>query len=196
MTTKKSKLGFTLLETVVSLGVITSAVVGPVYLITRGIYSASFSKNRLVATNLAQEGIEAVRTVRENNILCNFLNSGTPVWSWITSSQGSGTMLGTQLTSDTSQTDTIICNGNQLKNPQIRNNIGCGTAIKINSSGQYGYNATADTIFKRCVDITQPSSGEGLIPAEDILDIISTVTWTERNQDKSAVIQERLYNWR
>src|SRR3989344_8747359 len=66
-----SKRGFTLLETVVALGLIFSAMVGPVTLATRGIFFAKFSKNKLVAANLAQEGIELIRKMRDDNALSN-----------------------------------------------------------------------------------------------------------------------------
>ena len=61
--------GFTLIETIIALAVITSAVVGPFGLATRGILNSSFAKNKIIAANLSQEGIELVRKIRENNIL-------------------------------------------------------------------------------------------------------------------------------
>src|SRR3989344_3040419 len=67
------KKGFTLLETIVALAVITAAVVGPVVLITSGLISFGFAKNKLIALNLAQEGLELVRAIRENNVLCEAL---------------------------------------------------------------------------------------------------------------------------
>src|SRR3989344_1181853 len=49
--------GFTLIETIVALAVITSAIVGPFTLATKGILHVSFAKNKLVAANLSQEGV-------------------------------------------------------------------------------------------------------------------------------------------
>src|SRR3989344_4359334 len=73
--------GFTLLETIVALAVITAVVVGPVVLITSGLISFGFAKNKLIALNLAQEGLELIRAVRENNILCDEIEGGNN-WDW------------------------------------------------------------------------------------------------------------------
>ena len=189
------KRGFTLIETIVALSLITAAVVGPVFLITKGLYSASFSKNRLIASNLAQEGIESARAVRENNMICGFLNSD-PNFDWLRGSDGSGRMAGSGLTVDTTQFYIITCNGQIITNPQIRSDIGCSNILKMDTSGHYGYIGTNSTVFTRCLDVTPASSDDGIIPKADIADITSTVNWNERGQNNTFVVKERLYNWK
>lgn len=189
----KFKKGFTLLETVVALSVITAAVVGPVYLITKGLFSSSFSRNKLIANNLAQEGLEAVRAVRENNVLCAFLKEDVS-WNWLQDSDGAGSLTGTNLKVDVNQTDTITCAGKSLPNPRFSAN--CNEPLKLNASDQYGYAAGTDTIFQRCVDVVQPGSSEGAIPASDIADLTVTISWSERGLNKNTVVKERIYNWK
>ena len=187
------KKGFTLLETVVALAVITAAVVGPVHLITKGLFSASFSRNKLIANNLAQEGLEATRTVRENNVICAFLKEDSS-WSWLKGSGGTGSLTGSNLKADITQIDTVSCAGKNLQNPRFLAN--CNEFLKTNAAGQYGYAAGTDTIFQRCLDITQPGSGEGAIPASDIADMAVTITWSERGLNKNTTVRERIYNWK
>src|SRR3989344_5121402 len=59
--------GFTLLETVVALGVLVTGIASVFSLSLQAIANASVSKNKLVAINLAQEGIELVRQIRDTN---------------------------------------------------------------------------------------------------------------------------------
>lgn len=61
--------GFTLLETIVAIGVITTGFVSALALITNSYFYISNIQNRLVAANLAAEGIELVRNIRDNNWL-------------------------------------------------------------------------------------------------------------------------------
>lgn len=186
------------METIVALAVITAAVVGPVYLITRGLLSSSYSKNKLIASNLAQESIESFRAVRENNIICNFLiaDPNNP-WDWLVDSTGvggAGSLLGTGRAVDTTKTDSITCNGKTLQNPQIRS--GCDAYLTQDNNGHYGYGGANTTIFKRCVDLSHPAADEGPISKNDVVDATSTVTWNERNQNQSVIVRERFYNWR
>ncbi len=186
------------METVIALAVITAAVVGPVYLITRGLFSSALSKNKLIASNLAQEGIETVRAVRENNIICNFLIADplTP-WNWLTDSSGSGSLAGSGRIVDATLTDSITCNGKTLSNPRVRNTADCAsTPLKLDATGRYNYASGSNTVFKRCVDITQPGNDEGPIPHADIAVLNIIVYWSEKCLSKSFNVKERIYNWR
>lgn len=61
--------GFTLLETLVAISILVTAIVGPLALAAQTIRSQQVSKDNLVAANLAQEGIELIRNYRSNNVL-------------------------------------------------------------------------------------------------------------------------------
>ncbi|MFY9463083.1 MAG: hypothetical protein WAP52_02775 [Candidatus Sungiibacteriota bacterium] len=192
--------GFTLLETVVALTVILAAVVGPVSLITRGLFSFSFSKNKVIAANLAQEGLEIMRLVRENNIMCDNLN-GPAVWQWNRDPDGmpmhrlqAGVDMQSLMAIRTAPCVTIVT-------PKI--SISCSdpllfeSAIQSPNAGTYGYASGSGTIFSRCVEITSPPDNpDNDIPASDQMDIVATVTWNEHGNDRSMKLQERLYNWR
>ncbi len=66
--TQKEK-GVTLLELMITIFVISVGIVGTFGLIERTIQSASIARSRLVAVYLAQEGIELVRNVRDDNLV-------------------------------------------------------------------------------------------------------------------------------
>jgi len=65
------KKGFTLLEVMVAIFVITVGIMGVMTILQRTIFLTSVSFSRLTAAYLAQEGIEIVRNVRDTNWLEN-----------------------------------------------------------------------------------------------------------------------------
>jgi prepilin-type N-terminal cleavage/methylation domain-containing protein len=66
-TTSQMKPGFTLIEVITVLLVISIGMVGVLSLIVQNISSQSINKNTLIAYNLAQEGVELIRQVRDTN---------------------------------------------------------------------------------------------------------------------------------
>jgi|SRR3989344_4144715 len=195
--------GFTLLETIVALAVILAAAVGPVSLITSGIADFAPSKNKLTANNLAQEGIELVRAVRENNLVCDILN-GPTAWPWNEDPEAPDPPSGNQFTNITvgisvDRTLNLTCGGApgiSIVVPLL--SASCASKLRFDpATGIYGYSGSQETFFSRCVQIkVPPDSPDGGIPAGDQMDVISTVEWTERSFTKSVTLRERLYNWK
>ncbi|MBI5798521.1 MAG: prepilin-type N-terminal cleavage/methylation domain-containing protein [Candidatus Yonathbacteria bacterium] len=68
--------GFTLVETLVSIAILLIAIVGPISVIGDSVYRVYYAKDEIIAINLAQEGIEAVRQKRDSNMLAGS--------SWVT----------------------------------------------------------------------------------------------------------------
>ncbi|MDO8520573.1 MAG: type II secretion system protein [bacterium] len=64
---RKKKGGFTLVETIVSLALLSFAVAGPMTLAAHSIKASGAAKNELIATHLAEEGLEVVRNLRDNS---------------------------------------------------------------------------------------------------------------------------------
>lgn len=59
--------GFTLLESLVAIAVFTVGVSSAVFVITTSINVGARVKHRIIAANLAQEGLEVVRNIRDRN---------------------------------------------------------------------------------------------------------------------------------
>lgn len=194
--------GFTLVETLVALALIMAATVGPVSLITRGLADFSFSKNKLVATNLAQEGIELVRAVRETNVICDVLN-GPTIWPWNENPEPPNPPSGNPFSTVTAgvAVDLVIttnCNAGGVAIVVPILSASCSEKLRFDpATGIYGNGGPQVTAFSRCVSIQVPSnSPDSGIPAGDQMDITSTVTWSERGIDRTLTLRERLYNWR
>lgn len=202
-----SRPGFTLIETIVAMGVILAATVGPMALVTSGIADFAYTKNKLIAINLAQEGVELARVVRDNNTICDGINGAT-VWAWNKDPQYSGTFVNFVGEISTDRTINIDCGvgGTSIKVPLLSGS--CINKLRLDpGTGLYGYTAGQETMFSRCIQIMVPpvcidpdapdaTCPDTDVPASEQMEIISTVTWSEKGKANSAVLRERLYNWK
>lgn len=64
-----SDAGFTLIETLVAISLLSIAITAPMSLTSQSLSSAYYARDQITAYNLAQEGLEAVRAVRDGQIL-------------------------------------------------------------------------------------------------------------------------------
>jgi hypothetical protein len=65
----RTKAGFVLIETIVSVSVILLALPGVLTIATKGITIGTYAKNQMLAIYLAEEGIEYIQAKRDNNLL-------------------------------------------------------------------------------------------------------------------------------
>lgn len=125
--------GFTLIEIMVAISVMTVGIVGVYALVPTVIRINAVNTNRFIASQLAREGIELVRNVRDENWL------GQLNWS-----EGLTACL------DGCEMD---YNDSSLLSFQNR-------FLKIDNDGFYNYETGTATIFKRKITII--SQGDGL----------------------------------
>lgn len=65
----KGRVGFTLIETLVAVSLLSIAIIAPMTLASQSLSGAYYARDEITAFNLAQEGLEAVRAVRDGQIL-------------------------------------------------------------------------------------------------------------------------------
>ena len=124
----KSK-AFTLVEVLVALFILTTAVVAGLSTVNSGLSSTQVAKSKLIAANLTQEGIEIARNIRDNNWLGQRTNpellwdSGLSVGGW-----------------------EAIYQSQNLESYQ-------GRYLKVDTNGFYNYTSGTDTKFKREITI-------------------------------------------
>ena len=61
------KKAFTLMEVIISVAVITTAIVASISLISSSVSAIRSNQNKIIAVHLAQEGIEIVKNIRDTN---------------------------------------------------------------------------------------------------------------------------------
>lgn len=59
--------GFTLIESIVAIGVFTVGISAAMFVINQSITANTRTKNKIIASYLAQEGLEVVRNIRDRN---------------------------------------------------------------------------------------------------------------------------------
>lgn len=126
--------GFTLIETLVALAVLSTALIGVLSLIILNISNARNVEKNLIAANLAQEGIEVVRNMRDND------------WH-------EGNDFGSFLPADGEYRV-------QWNDTVLRNLDGNPVLLFAEDSGMYGYDMGQSTAFKRKIFIEKISDVE------------------------------------
>ena len=162
---KKNFGGFTLVETLVAIAILLIAVVGPISLIGDALHKLYYAKDQMIAINLAQEGIEVVRQVRDSNMLA--WDGATPPWN-------SGITAGTYIVDASSGTVTST--------PGVQQPV-------YLSNGFYEQGTPAPpTQFTRLVTITDIVLGREL-------KVTSTVEWKTGGQTGTITVSEYLFKW-
>ena len=64
--------GFTLVETLVAVAILMIAIAGPLTIANQALIVALGSRNAMIATYLAQEGMESIKNIKDNNGTANF----------------------------------------------------------------------------------------------------------------------------
>ena len=169
----KFKKGFTLIETLVAITILSAAVAGPMVLAIKNVGTASVSQDQLVAFYLGQEVFEYARNVRDTNIL----------------SESSDWLGGL---------DVCKTNGCYI---DVLNETGpvtdCGTGGCVNrlkfdkDTGKYNYTSEEETIFTRTVKIENPVGTNS-----DEAKISVSIKWTGKYGEKTMNLQDNIFNWR
>jgi len=163
--------GFTIIETLVAISILTIAVAAPMTLATQSLSSALYARDQITAFHLAQGGVEALRSVRDGNILESLLGNPTDVFTGIP--QG-----GQKFVIDARDNSIELCNFSEC--PPLRHN-----------GELYGYGEGVewqDTRFTRT--LRTESLGE------DEFRVFVEVSWrTGTLPPRSFTIASNLYKW-
>jgi len=173
MLSNKEKNGFTLIEVLVTLFVLSVALVGVFFIITQNLANATRVGNNILGAHLAQEGVELVRNIRDNE--------------WHATDT-----FGNTLPNGTHEVQALTWNSlNSRWDPAYALRSFNDQFLKKDpATGVFGYDLGADSIFKRKVVISTPT-GEGAF--HKIVTV--TVSWAERASAKSIIVEEHLYDW-
>ncbi|MBU0750480.1 prepilin-type N-terminal cleavage/methylation domain-containing protein [Patescibacteria group bacterium] len=131
--------GFTLVETLVAISVLTISLVGPFYAIQIATRTAFLTRDQMIASSLAQEGVEYIRSLRDDN----YLAGRTWLYGLDTCLPGPCTVDPTQVPAD------------------ISSSI---TPLYLSSTNIYNQqNAGVKSLFTRSVTISQLNAREAKI---------------------------------
>ena len=168
------KSGFTLVETLVAITILTLALGGPMTLATRSIKDSLASRNKVVAFYLAHEAIEYVKNKRDSNFLyqiCFTSNGPIPPNSPPPSCP---TALTNWLDGQSSVLSSLNC-----------------TPLLFDGSN-YSCSSGSSTIFSRQVTMTNPDGSPLPITGNEIK-VEATVTWTDYGQ-RTVTLTQNMFN--
>ncbi|MFA5154966.1 MAG: hypothetical protein WC453_00880 [Patescibacteria group bacterium] len=161
------KKGFSLVEIITILFIVSLALVGILSLLIQNIQSQSYNKNNLIAYQLAQEGVELIRKVRDSN--------------WRGAKQ---------------PLNQVFQNGQfymdyQDASPQPYSGYAPELSLKQDSNGFYFHDtasAAPDSGFRRLIVLQNVSATS--------IRVISRVTWTDHQRNYAYDLETMLYDWR
>lgn len=172
--TLKEQKGLTLVEALVTLLVLSMGIIPSVAVLSFSTRISSLIKNNLIAANLAQEGVEIVRSVRDKNWFAN----GNPPWDrHLHDCGGANNDCDREVQWDTG--GPLL---NLVSNPPLQFN---------SATGRYSYDGGIDTIFRRSVKITKTAD-----PCGCELIVMSTVDWTQYGRTRTQNVEAHLFNWK
>jgi len=167
--------GFTLLEVIAAIFLMTIGVIGILSLVNQTIISSQTTSSRLVASYLAQEGIEIVKNIRDTNFLQIHREIEGVEW-------------------DTGLTN--CAGGCEADYNDLELTPTANRYLNIDA-GFYQYSGFGtQTPFKRKItiniqDLSNPPDGSML----DKMKVQVEISWTERLRTYQVTAQENIYKW-
>jgi len=185
-----SSRGFTLIETLVAVMILATAIAGPLSIASRALNTSIVAKDQITAFFLAQDAVEYVRFVRDTNTL-----SGA---DWLTGAGGS--TAGIDLTPCIS---TVNANGCYVDSTMAvvgqgdvptacDSGSGCPALYYDNDNSRFTYNSGGSnvvrSVFTRSVVLTNISATEQLLTV--------TVSWSDLGSVTRTVrVNENIFKW-
>ncbi len=187
-----TKKGFTLIETLVAVLLLATAITGPLTIASKGLTATLVAKDQFTAFYLAQDAMEYVRYVRDSNCLSSGGGAdgcGVGVWlaglgSWGGSSWSGGCF------------GASGCYLDSLNDPATNPPIACTTTCPVmnydSTIKKFTYppsGVTTPQQFRRTVQITNTTADEAVVTV--------TVAWTDVAgvTHVPAIVRENLLRW-
>lgn len=170
------KKGFTIVETLVAITILMIAIAGPLVVASKGLFGANVSKDQMIASYLAQESIEVVKNLRDNNI------SNGVAGGWLNGI-------------DNCKPTGNICDASAIDSPMILN---CGNSlcpIYAEAPG-YGHNSVGatPTRFSRGFYFNNPLNLLNAVPctSDSECGITVEVDWMEGTTPYSVILHSEM----
>jgi prepilin-type N-terminal cleavage/methylation domain-containing protein len=184
---KTSNRGFTLLETLVAVMILATAVAGPLSIASRALNNSLVAKDQITAFYLAQDGLEYVRFARDSNSL-----KGA---DWLAGT--GGTSAGIDLTPCASAAgcyvdSTMAVVGFGDVPTACDSGLGCPALYYDNDNSRYTYNSggtnVSQTVFTRQIVLNSISATEQQLTV--------SVLWLDvGNVLRRVNLYENIFKW-
>lgn len=171
--------GFTIIETLVALSIFTFSILGLIVITSRGIADTNYAKNKLIASYLAQEGVEMVRNMRDSKALDGGVLADT-TGTVLGGCYAVGTVTGCDIDSATLAIES--CSLASRSCGPLRYDVATGLYVMGSTNS-----ALPETPFSRLVTIRDISPFE--------IEITVTVSWNQGANMRTVSTTETLFDW-
>lgn len=183
---KKLNSAFTLVETLVAVAIFSLAVLALMVVLSDSVTSTSYAKKKIIATYLAQEGIEYFRNVRDTYVLYQAANMNG--WDEFRLKVDACNVTTTEGCYFDDQGLDFLETDQPITGIAINECTGdCPYLLHDAVTGKYNYLAGEPTDFSRKMLITNIT--------DDEMRILSTVSWTQGSGEYQISFSENLFNW-
>lgn len=169
-----NKTGFTLIETFVAITILVLAILGPLAMFARVIMNANYAKNQVIAFYLAQEGLELVNNIKDNNIKKDI--------KWLEGLDGCKGSAGCNI----NPSDLEVLDGCNTSAP-----LGC-PIVKQNNL-YLPASVGVSTVFRRAIKISNVVPG--IDDSDQEAEVEATVVWNNRGKWQKTVITSHIFNY-
>jgi prepilin-type N-terminal cleavage/methylation domain-containing protein len=174
--------GFSLIETIVAIAILSIVMVAPLTLAQRGINASMYAKDQVTAFYLAQEAIEYARYIRDSNNLKD--RSGGNRWLEGLENCISPKKCSVDVTAVTTPNFTDCSSNQSLCNVTFNRDIGV--------YGSQTGGAWRSTNFVRSFQIVRTPIGSN---PDAEADLVATVSWLTGTISRTITLEEKMFNW-
>lgn len=188
----KGLCAFTLIETMIAITILSLSISGPLFSANRAIVAVNISRDRLVASYLAQEGIEYVRLMRDDAFLAAYQagsgDASSVGWASFLSGADATSITQCRATTCTLDPARAMGTGSGLSLETCSGNS-CGPLYLANSiyTQQSGIIGSEETPFTRTVQAVDVSANDERI--------VSIVSWEYHGTTYSVTMYDHLTPW-
>lgn len=180
--------GLTLIGVLVSIMLLVMAVIIATGVALRSQQAAALSREKLIAANLAREGLELMRYVRDTNQFAIVNNGEELDQGWVQDICAGGA---TETFTIESQSGPVVAIGDISQ-----------ARLHLDSDGLYTHAApagdSAPSAFSRIITADCSSVLEdqaAYADNESYVEVTAEVSWHHRGRPQTVILKERLYDW-
>jgi len=186
-------MGFTLVETLIALFIFSLSVVVVMAVLSTGISGTTYARNKVIATYLAQEGIEYFRNMRDTSMLYTDDKKG---WNNFIVKLEEGRCniqngLGCWFDNEIYKScEEPLCSVPEMPIMKITVKA-CSEKCPalLYNNGAYGYHAGENSVFTRKI------SFKSLSETDEEIKIFSEVSWNQQGRNSTVLLSENLSAW-
>jgi prepilin-type N-terminal cleavage/methylation domain-containing protein len=175
----KDATGFTLIEVIAAIGVVSIGFVGSLVVLSKASSQAAAIKDRVVAVHLAAEGVEVIRNIRDSNWLQpnpwlhNIVLPNNKEVTAIVDYDTDNVYKNIDTSDLTENRECLNWDGSFYKHAVALNNYACSTS------------------FRRRIFLIEKKDSDNV----SYLEIKSRVRWKEKGISRELIVIDHLYDW-